>query len=249
MAERSDECRSSPQSTLPPPAGSPPVPRRPMPPRSTAKDSWAWMRRDIVQRIIPFAAAGLLYTRFAHRNKPGSALGHWRARELARDAALGVALGVPMAGIAAAYRAWAVPGYRLPTGADQALQSTYYLAVNAPVEELFWRASLQTLAIAGLSRLPGMRRAAPTAGWAVTTAVFGLFHRLGQWNWRAIAGVTVAGGFFGALYQLAPRRSLLLPVIVHGFATAGFLSWGDVAQHLWHEAQSRRATRTARKPG
>ena len=75
---------------------------------------------------------------------------------------------------------------------------------------------------------------AATLGWAATTAVFGLYHRLGNWNWRAVAGVTAAGGVFGLAYLLQPEpRSILLPTIIHGLATAGFLSWGDAALHWW----------------
>jgi hypothetical protein len=59
-----------------------------------------------------------------------------------------------------------------------------------------------------------------------------MYHRLGNWSWRAIAGVTVAGGLFGGVFlATGKRRSLLLPTVMHGFMTAGFLSWGDVFLH------------------
>nr|MBF6592193.1 hypothetical protein [Ktedonobacterales bacterium] len=85
-----------------------------------------------------------------------------------------------------------------------------------------------TLAIRGLGVVPWPRSVACLLGWAAVTAVFGAYHRLGGWSWRMIAGVTVAGGFFGLLYLLQPGRpSILLPIMVHAFATAGFLNWGD----------------------
>ncbi|HLJ81689.1 MAG TPA: CPBP family intramembrane glutamic endopeptidase, partial [Ktedonobacterales bacterium] len=112
-------------------------------------------------------------------------------------------------------------------------QTSFYFGLNAPAEELFWRGTVQALAEKGVARLPRMQMAAPWLAWLFATATFGVYHRLGNWSWRSIAGVTVAGGFFGALYQLQRRpRSLLAPVLVHGFATAGFLSWGDVYLHL-----------------
>src|SRR5262249_4620761 len=151
--------------------------------------------------------------------------------DLGRDLLVGVGLGVPMLGVAIAFRAWDAPGYRLPTAADQALQSAFYFALNAPIEELFWRGTVQNLGIRALGAVPVAQPAAGLLGWALTTAIFGAYHRLGNWRWRSIAGVTVAGGLFGALYLLSPRRSILAPILVHGFATAGFLSWGDVALH------------------
>jgi membrane protease YdiL (CAAX protease family) len=146
---------------------------------------------------------------------------------------VGSALGVPAAAAAIAFRRWVAPGYRLPTPADQAVQTTFYLGLNAPVEELFWRGTVQQLAIEGLRRVPWLRRGASGLGWAATTAVFGAYHRLGNWSWRSIAGVTAAGALFGgAFLATRERRSLLPAIIIHGFMTAGFLSWGDVALHL-----------------
>jgi hypothetical protein len=93
---------------------------------------------------------------------------------------------------------------------------------------------LQTLAVRVAGLALGAGGVAGAAGWALTTAVFGGYHRLGQWSWRSIAGVTAAGGIFGLAYLLQPApRSIWLPTIIHGFATAGFLSWGDVALHHW----------------
>jgi membrane protease YdiL (CAAX protease family) len=91
---------------------------------------------------------------------------------------------------------------------------------------------VQTLAISGLRRLRLRQRNATALGWALATTAFGLYHRLGNWSWPAIAGVTAAGGVFGAAFvATGKRRSLLLPTVMHGFMTAGFLSWGDVFLH------------------
>ncbi|PWT79203.1 MAG: hypothetical protein C5B60_00030, partial [Chloroflexi bacterium] len=193
------------------------------------EDTWNWLWKDTLGRIVPFVAATAIYARASGRGAHGVGCTRdgW-----ARDLVYGTMAGIPLAGIAAAFRGYVAPWYRLPTPADQALQSAFYLAVNAPAEELFWRGMVQTLAISGLRRLPMPERNATALGWAMTTVVFGAYHRLGNWSWRAVGGVTVAGGLFGAVYlATGKRRSLLLPTILHGFMTAGFLSWGDVLLH------------------
>lgn len=220
------------ESVVVPPPPTPPQsePIAPQLVRSMAVDTWTWLWKDSLGRVLPFVVAAGAYARFSGAGADGIGLSsaHWR-----KDILWGTALGVPLAGIAAAFRARVAPGYRLPTGPDQALQTTFYFAINAPAEELFWRATVQTLAIRAVRRIPGMKRGAPLAGWALATAVFGAYHRLGNWSWKSIAGVTAAGALFGASYLAqSRRRSILLPTILHGFATAGFLSWGDVALHL-----------------
>lgn len=214
----------------PPPEERVPSVRSFAPTRNTVGETWRWLWKDTVGRVLPLTAGAVAYAVFSHEG--GRAIGITR-KHLGRDIALGMAAGIPMAGAAAVFRGWVAPSYRLPTPADQAFQTGFYFGFNAPAEELFWRGTVQALAEKGAARLPYARRAAPWLGWLFATTTFGLYHRLGNWSWRSIAGVTVAGGCFGALYQLQRRpRSLLAPVLVHGFATAGFLSWGDVYLHL-----------------
>lgn len=209
--------------TLPPPPDSASAL---VPQLNTVADTWDWLWKDTLLRVTPFALAGVWYLRHSKGEVSSS------PRAVAREALVGLAWGVPMAGVAAAFRAWEAPRYRLPTAADQALQTAFYFAVNAPAEEVFWRGMIQSAAVNGMRRIPALRRAAPVLGWTGATAVFGVYHRLGKWSWRSIAGVTVAGGLFGALYEFRePSRRLLAPIIVHGFATAGFLSWGDAYLH------------------
>lgn len=214
-------------ATLPPPPALSLSPAF-VPDRNTVADTWRWLWKDTAGRILPFALASAAYARFSGDGARGIGL----TREgVLRDVLIGNALGIPAAAVAIAFRRWVAPGYRLPTPADQAFQTAFYFGLNAPVEELFWRGTMQHLAIAGLRRVPGLHHVAEALGWAATTAAFGAYHRLGRWSWRSIAGVTVAGGLFGALY-LRSRRSLLPAIIVHGYMTAGFLSWGDLALHL-----------------
>ncbi len=197
-------------------------------PLNTPRDTWRWLWKDTLTRVTPFLLVAWVWSRFSREG--ARALGLRRDGWLG-DALLGVAIGLPFSHISALFRRWVAPGYRLPTPSDHAFQSAYYFALNAPAEELFWRGIVQTLTIRGLRRAPGMRRAAGLLGWAGVTALFGAYHRLGGWSWRSIAGVTAAGGLFGALFALPKRKSILPAIIAHGFATAGFLNWGDAAQH------------------
>jgi membrane protease YdiL (CAAX protease family) len=207
-------------------------------PRSTMRDSWGWAWKDTLGRVAPMTATALLYAQLSGEGLAGVGLTRSRWR---REVALGIATGVPLAGLAALFRGWVAPQYRLPTAADQGLQTTFYLAINAPAEELFWRGMVQTATTGAIATVPGLRALAPTVGWVVATAGYGSYHRLGGWSWRSIAGVTAAGALFGWLYAGRPgNRSLLAAIIAHGFATAGFLSWGDMALH-WAKMRRLRA--------
>ena len=209
--------------------------------RNTVRETWRWMWKDTADRVVPFILTSALYSRAT-----GTGLERLGMRRvnLPHELAIGVVAGVPMAAVAIWFRGRIAPRYALPTPSDQVLQSAFYLVVNAPVEELLWRAVAQTAAIDLLGRVPRLAPVAPAAGWGATTLAFGLYHRLGNWNWKAVAGVTAAGALFGALYEFRrPRRSLVVPTIVHGFATAGFLSWGDAALHARHMAESRKRSK------
>lgn len=212
-------------------------------PRNSVRDTWNWAWKDTALRVLPFAAAAGAYAKLSGRGPDGIGITGegWR-----REVLIGIAVGVPLAGLAAVFRERVSPGYRLPTGADQLTQTVFYFAVNAPGEELFWRGTVQDLAVRGLARVPRIGRVAGLLGWAATTAVFGAYHRLGKWSWRSIAGVTFAGAIFGALYQWPrSRRSILAATITHGFATAGFLSWADVYLNLRQRRRYLAAIRAA----
>ena len=205
-------------------------------PRNTVANTWRWAWKDTTMRVLPFAAGAGAYARLSRRGLEGIGVTSdgWR-----RELLIGLAVGIPLAGLAAAFRGRVAPYYRLPTTADQVAQTVFYLAINAPGEEMFWRGTVQDMVVRGLRRAPRLHRLRPAAGllgWALTTAVFGAYHRLGKWSWRSIAGVTFAGAIFGALYQWPlgghRKRSILAATLAHGFATAGFLSWGDVSLYL-----------------
>jgi hypothetical protein len=186
--------------------------------RSTPATTWRWLWPDVLLRIVPLTAIPLVYAALFHLPLAllGLSPGNWP-----RELLSGLAIGLAMATLAITYRILVVgPWFRRPTGADHVLQGIYYLGINAPAEELFFRGFLLTV-VTQWSGWAGW-------GWLVSTAAYTLYHRLGNWNWRSIAGVGLAGILFSTLYLALPGPpSLLLVVLVHGFTTWGFLSLGD----------------------
>ncbi len=199
--------------------------------RSTVADSWRWIWRDTLMRIIPMAVAPFIYIAIFHL--PLSFLG-LTLHNVPQQVALGVVVGVLMAAFAAFYRMFLVgPWFRWPTLNDHLVQGAFYLFINAPVEELFFRG----LVLAAVTQWTGWIG----WGWLVSTAAYTLYHRLGKWNWRSVGGVGLAGVVFSLVYLLPPGPpSLLAVTIVHGFTTSGFLSWGDeVLYRRWKYRQAR----------
>ncbi len=197
--------------------------------RSTVATTWRWLWPDVLMRILPLTAVPLLYVSILHL--PLSFLGlTWH--DWPRQLLLGLLIGVGMALFATTYRILVVgPWFRRPTLGDHFLQGCFYLFVNGPVEEFFFRGFLLAV-VAQWTGWVGW-------GWLVSTAVYTLYHRLGKWNWRSVAGVGLAGIVFSTLYVLpAQPWSLLAVVIVHGFTTWGFLSLGDeVMYQRWKRRQ------------
>ena len=177
----------------------------------------------------PLLLAWLLHWPLAAIGLPALSWG-----QAAQQIGLGLAIGVPFSALAAVYRAVILPRFRLPTLADHAFQSAYYLFINAPAEELLCRGLILTV----VARLSG----SVALGWLVSTAVYTLYHRLGGWSWLSVAGVGVAGALFSTLYILQPEpRSILLPVVVHGLTTCAFLNIGDVTAYARRQLAARRA--------
>jgi len=197
--------------------------------RSTVARTWKWMWPDVLMRIIPMGVAPFLYIAIFHL--PLTFLG-LTFNNAPQQLLIGLLVGVGMAGFAAGYRMLIVgPWFRWPTVSDHLLQGFFYLFVNGPVEELFFRGFL----LAAVTQWTGWIG----WGWLVSTVAYTLYHRLGKWSWRSVGGVGLAGLVFSLLYVLQPTpRSLLAVVIVHGFTTAGFLSWGDeIMYRVWKHKQ------------
>jgi membrane protease YdiL (CAAX protease family) len=197
--------------------------------RSTVADSWRWMWPDLLMRIIPCTLIPFVFIAIFHLPLAFLGLTLNNARE---QIAIGLLVGIVMAAFAAIYRMLIVgPWFRWPTVNDHILQGAYYFFINGPVEELFFRGFIWA-AVTQWTGWIGW-------GWLVSTATYVLYHRLGKWSWRSVGGVGLAGLVFSLLYLEQPTpRSLLAVVIVHGFTTAGFLSWGDEAMYRrWKRRQ------------
>jgi membrane protease YdiL (CAAX protease family) len=197
--------------------------------RSTISDTWRWMWPDTLMRIIPMAVIPFLYIVVLHLPLPflGLTWGNVPAQLL-----FGLLVGIFMAVFAAVYRMFIVgPWFRWPTVGDHFLQGFFYLFINAPVEELFFRGFVWGVVTQWTGWIGW--------GWLVSTATYILYHRLGKWSWRSVGGVGLAGLVLSLIYLLQPSpRSLLAVIIVHGLTTAGFLSWGDeVMYRRWKRRQ------------
>jgi membrane protease YdiL (CAAX protease family) len=193
--------------------------------RSTVADTWRWLWPDVLMRILPLTAIPFLY--IIVLRLPLSFLG-LTLHDWPRQLLIGLIVGIPMTAFAAFYRMRFVgPWFRWPTLSDHALQGFFYLFVNGPVEELFFRGFL----LAAVTQWTGWIG----WGWLVSTTVYTLYHRLGKWSWRSVAGVGLAGLVFSFVYLAQPDpRSLLAVIIVHGLTTWGFLSLGDeIMYRVW----------------
>lgn len=180
-------------------------------------------------RILPLGAIPFIYIFIFHLPPAylGLTLHNWQ-----QQLAIGLLIGAAMTIFAALYRMLIVgPWFRRPTLSDHALQGFFYLFVNGPVEELFFRGFVLA-AVAQWTGWIGW-------GWLVSTATYTLYHRLGKWNWRSVGGVGLAGIVFTTVYLLQPTpRSLLAVVIIHGLTTWGFLSLGDeIMYQVWKRRQ------------
>lgn len=198
--------------------------------RSTVTDTWRWLWPDVLMRILPLGAIPFLYIVVLHL--PLSYLG-LTLHDWPRQLLIGLLVGIAMTAFAAAYRMRFVgPWFRWPTLSDHALQGLYYLIINGPVEELFFRGFL----LAAVTQWTGWIG----WGWLVSTATYTLYHRLGKWSWRSVAGVGLAGLVFSTVYIVQPDpRSLLAVVIIHGLTTWGFLSLGDeIMYRFWKRKQA-----------
>jgi membrane protease YdiL (CAAX protease family) len=180
-------------------------------------DSWAWMRPDLVFRLLPFAIAyAAAWYLSAHAAWLGLSLGN-----------LGVqlafaAVATPLSFAAAvAVQLWltrrrgslAVPANR----GDAWFQAAFY-SLNGPLEEAFFRGVVQ----GGL----GILWSAP-AGFAIATAIYVVYHRLGRWSWQDTFATSLIGVPLGLAFWLLPGPPSLLGVsIAHVAATCGFLGPG-----------------------
>ena len=188
--------------------------------RSTVADTWCWLWPDVLMRIIPLTVIPFLYIAIFHL--PLAFLG-LTFNNVPQQLFIGLVIGIVMAAFAVFYRMYIVgPWFRWPTPGDHLFQGFFYLVINGPVEEIFFRGFVLTVV-------------AQWTGWIVwgvlvSMVTYTFYHRLGRWSWRSVGGVGLAGIVFCLVYLLQPTpRSLLAVVIIHGLTTCGFLNWGDEA--------------------
>jgi membrane protease YdiL (CAAX protease family) len=180
-------------------------------------DSWAWIRTDLLVRILPFVVAfGIAYELVPRRGALGLSWG-WLGVQL-----LFGLVAAPLMFAAATWvqllltRRRGVLGVPVSSG-DAWFQAGFYV-VNGPAEEAFFRGLMQ----GGLGLLWG----AP-AGFAIATLTYVLYHRLGRWTWSDTFATALVGVPLGLAFWLLPGPPSLLGVsIAHIAATCGFLGPG-----------------------
>jgi membrane protease YdiL (CAAX protease family) len=180
-------------------------------------DSWAWVRLDLIVRIIPFVLVfAAVYELDAHR----AALG-WSAGRPGVQLAFAAVMAPVMFAAAVAVQLWLTRRrgvLSIPADARDALFQAGFYVINGPVEEAFFRGLVQ----GGLSVLWGV-----PAAFTIATASYVLYHRLGRWPWSDTFATALVGVPMGLAFWLLPGPPSLLGIsIAHIAATCGFLGPG-----------------------
>jgi membrane protease YdiL (CAAX protease family) len=183
------------------------------------------MRPDILIRLIPFAVAFAVAYVVSGRG-PWLGLSAGSAGVQLSFAAVAApvmfaAAALVQRSLTRRRRALLVPA----NSADVWFQAAFY-AVNGPIEEAFFRG----LAQGGLGLLWG----APVA-FALATAAYVLYHRLGRWTWPDTLATALVGVPLGLAFWLLPGPPSLLGVsVAHIAATCGFLGPGPYLLKKMH---------------
>jgi len=131
------------------------------------------------------------------------------------------AIAAPVMFVAATAVQWRLARRRghlsAPADAGDALFQAGFYVVNGPVEEAFFRGLVQG----------GVAAVSVPLGFAVATAAYVLYHRLGRWPWPDTLATALVGVPLGLAFWLLPGPPSLLGVsIAHIAATCGFLGPG-----------------------
>ena len=187
-------------------------------------DTLAWVRPDLVQRLLPFAVVVAMVAGIWRPAWLGLTGGDLRMQLTFGSVGFGilfVAAALVQVWLTRRRGAVRVPG----VGRDALLQAAYYV-LNGPLEEGFFRGLLQ----GGVGALLG----AP-AGFLVGTAAYVLYHRLGGWWWPDVAATALVGIPLGLAFWLLPGPHSLLGVsIAHVGATCGFIGPGPYLLRKLH---------------
>ena len=180
-------------------------------------DSWAWVRTDVLVRLLPFAAAYVI----AQRTSGGAAWLGLTGGDVAVQLWFAALAAPSMFMAAAAVQLWLTRrrgALSVPADAGDVLFQAGFYAVNGPLEEAFFRGLVQ----GGVSVAWG----APV-GFVVATAAYVLYHRLGRWTWPDTFATALVGIPLGLAYWLLPGPHSLLGIsIAHVATTCGFLGPG-----------------------
>src|SRR6202140_1838855 len=180
-------------------------------------DSWAWIRTDLLVRILPFVLAfAIAYVLIAQRAALGLSSGSLGLQLLF------AAVAAPVMFAAAAWvQLWLTRrrgALSVPASQGDAWFQACFYVVNGPVEEAFFRGLVQ----GGVGLLWG----APLA-FLIATLSYVLYHRLGRWTWSDTFATALVGVPLGLAFWLLPGPPSLLGVsLVHIAATCGFLGPG-----------------------
>ena len=173
-------------------------------------DSWAWMRPDLLVRLMPFAIAfGVAYAWSGGAGWLGLGPGNLTVQLVF------AAVAAPTMFAAAAAVQLRLTRRRgtllVPAGADDAWFQAAFYVLNGPLEEGFFRGLVQ--GGIGITFVPPV-------GLVIATSAYVLYHRLGRWTW--LVGVPL-----GLAFWLLPGPPSLLGVsVAHIAATCGFLGPG-----------------------
>ena len=180
-------------------------------------DSWAWIRIDLLVRILPFVVAfAIAYVLIAQRAALGLSSGSLGLQLLF------AAVAAPVMFAAAAWvQLWLTRrrgALSVPASQGDAWFQACFYVVNGPVEEAFFRGLVQ----GGVGLLWG----APLA-FLIATLSYVLYHRLGRWTWSDTFATALVGVPLGLAFWLLPGPPSLLGVsLAHIAATCGFLGPG-----------------------
>jgi membrane protease YdiL (CAAX protease family) len=180
-------------------------------------DSWAWIRPDLVVRLLPFTLAfGVAW--WWSGGAPWLGLGGGDLGVQLEFAALATPIMFAAAVVVQLWLTRRRHALSVPANTGDAVFQTAFYAVNGPIEEAFFRGLVQ----GGLSVLWGT-----PVGFAIGTASYVLYHRLGRWTWGDTLATALVGVPLGLAYWLLPGPPSLLGVsAAHIAATCGFLGPG-----------------------
>lgn len=183
-------------------------------PQRTVRDSLRWIGKDIVVRLLPFAAIALVWA-FLLEDGTETLKLTWKFTWL--DVALVLGTGIPAFAACSLYYARFWPIRNLASKGSHLVEDGYFLFFNAPAEELFFRGMLQSWAMS-LGFVP------PAVGFVVIALVFGFYHRLAKFPFHFLLLATAGGFLFGTLFLLS--NTILTPILVHFIADLALFNLG-----------------------